>query len=142
MSLRPRAPAPCAAAACCASSPSFGGDRLAAVLAAGMRLGAVRAAPPAPTGVVFTIEPDLEQCSICMEPMSGAVSKDNPFIVLECQHAFHVDCMSEWTKAREDNMRCPVCRVAITRKDVDDIFENEIEYVMFAGLICVTVSWT
>ena len=125
MSLRPRAPAPCAAAACCASSPSFGGDRLAAVLAAGMRLGPT---PAAPTGVVFTIEPDLKTCSICMEPMSGAVSKDNPFIVLECQHAFHIDCMSQWTQEREDNMTCPVCRVAITQKDVDDIIENEFVY--------------
>ena len=124
MSLRPRAPAPCAAA-CCTSPPSFGADRLAAVLASGMRLGPT---PPAPTGVVFTIEPDLKTCPICTEPMSGDVSKNKPFIVLECQHAFHVDCMSQWVVKTEGQPTCPVCRVAITQKDVDDIRENEIEY--------------
>jgi hypothetical protein len=96
------------------------------VLAAGMRLGAT---PAVSTGVVFTIEPDLQTCPICMEPMSGAVSKDNPFIVLECQHAFHVDCISEWTKETEYNMRCPVCRVAITEKDKNDIVENELKHI-------------
>jgi hypothetical protein len=90
------------------------------VLAAGMRLGAVRAAPAAPTGVVFTIEPELEQCVICTEPMSGAVSEDNPFIVLECQHAFHVRCISSWAEGKMEPL-CPFCRVPITEHDIDDL---------------------
>jgi len=119
MSLRPRAPAPCAAATCCAS-PSCGGGRLAAVLATGLRLGPAPAAPAAPTGVVFTIEPYLEECSICFEPMAGAVSKDNPFIVLECQHAFHVRCIS-WHLQGKQSPKCPICIAFITQHDIDDI---------------------
>jgi hypothetical protein len=118
MSLRPRAPAPCAAAACCASPLSFRGGRLAAVLATGMRrLGPT---PAVNTGVVFTIEPELEQCVICTEPMSGAVSNDNPFIVLECQHAFHVRCISSWAEGKMEPL-CPYCRAPITEHDIDDI---------------------
>lgn len=115
MSLRPRAPAPCAAAACCASSPSFGGDRLAAVLATGMRLGPT---PPAPTGVVLESQDRLAQCAICLEPMFSEVSEDNPFIILKCDHAFHVDCLATWVQRSSG---CPTCRKTITQTDENDI---------------------
>lgn len=109
MSLRSQTAA-AAHASCC----RYGGDRLTAVLAAGMRTNPV--APP--TGVVLESKDRLEQCAICMEPLFSAVSEDNPLVILDCGHAFHVDCVEKWVKQRKD---CPTCRTTITAKDLQDI---------------------
>lgn len=41
------------------------------------------------------------ECVICH--MDG----DRPCVYLECEHAFHLDCIEEWIKVRND---CPLCR--------------------------------
>ena len=42
-----------------------------------------------------------EECSICFEDMDEATK------INKCGHAFHHDCIKEWT---EINQSCPICR--------------------------------
>lgn len=43
-----------------------------------------------------------DQCSICMENMSGVTSR-----TLGCQHTFHKRCLERWKRNRRT---CPICR--------------------------------
>ena len=151
MSLRPRAPT--AAPPCCASGRGCG-SRFGAVLATGFgRLELAEPSmarlPPMPTEKVYfskdvfsedaglNYTPDVVECVICHEPMLGAVSENNPFVVLGCGHALHVDCMSTWI---EKNNSCPLCRAAITakdRKDMSDVF-TRIDGMVFIKNILVS----
>lgn len=49
----------------------------------------------------ITINPLLNECVICFLPIK------NNFAVLDCNHYYHCDCISEWIKI---NKSCPVCR--------------------------------
>ena len=117
MSARPT----CRSCAPCASSGASGeGDRLARVLAAGMRLGP--GASPS-TDTIFVRKPDFETCSICLEPMLSGVSRENAFVALEsCQHAFHVECMAGYLRATPD-ATCPTCRTEIPEDEANKIME-------------------
>jgi hypothetical protein len=117
-------------------------DRLAAVLAAGLRFG------PS-TGVVHT-RPPSTTCVICHEPLFGCKTHaqddeladgggdyancadgdqwtmrmdpetrvELPVVTLTaCQHQFHVHCIAKWLT------ECPVCRGAIVQQDVSDVRE-------------------
>jgi hypothetical protein len=47
-----------------------------------------------------------ENCSICFENF-----KDNEIVnVTNCNHIYHNNCISEWTKI---NKTCPLCRESI-----------------------------
>jgi hypothetical protein len=43
-----------------------------------------------------------KECSICYDPI---IAKEG--VSLNCNHAFHKECMSEWSKI---NKNCPYCR--------------------------------
>ena len=56
---------------------------------------------------------ELEECSICSEPLDGANRK---FGLLEnCDHVFCFDCICDWKNkyghSPEGQVSCPVCRV-------------------------------
>ena len=46
-------------------------------------------------------------CPICLQNYQG-----EEIVLLPCLHSFHRECLSEWTRRRED---CPMCRVELTR---------------------------
>jgi hypothetical protein len=118
MSARPT----CRSCAPCASSGASGeGNRLARVLAAGMRLGP--GASPS-TDTIFVRKPYFETCAICLEPMLDEVSEDNPFVALDgCQHAFHVKCIAKYMEGKTNPM-CPTCRVNPIRENEQDKIKN------------------
>lgn len=54
-----------------------------------------------PRVLVFKEVESNDTCSICLVDFkSDAVS-------LECNHVFHIECITEWIKSRRN---CPVCR--------------------------------
>lgn len=54
-------------------------------------------------------------CSICLEQFG-----DQHIAELQCSHSFHSNCITEWTKYKQD---CPICRSKIDfkRNDNEDI---------------------
>jgi hypothetical protein len=52
-----------------------------------------------------------QQCSICLETIACVHTnkpKNKSFIVLQCYHFFHYECLSEWISG--NNSSCPHCR--------------------------------
>lgn len=43
-------------------------------------------------------------CSICLEENNENITK------LNCEHLFHTECISEWTKLQSN---CPICRIEL-----------------------------
>jgi hypothetical protein len=58
------------------------------------------------TSAVFTRQWKSEICSICCEGF-----ENSEFTVLGCEHAFHIECLTEWSRVRAN---CPMCRKKIT----------------------------
>jgi hypothetical protein len=46
-----------------------------------------------------------EECPVCL----SAFEPDEPTTVTACRHKFCIDCLSDWCKACESNLRCPLC---------------------------------
>jgi hypothetical protein len=61
------------------------------------------------TKAIFTRQWKNESCSICWE----GFDEDQDFTVLNCKHAFHIECLTQWSRVKSN---CPMCRAKITRK--------------------------
>lgn len=61
------------------------------------------------TKAIFTRQWNSETCSICCE----GFNENSDFTVLGCKHAFHIECLTEWSQVRAN---CPMCRTKITHK--------------------------
>ena len=112
----------------CGGCDTAAGDRLATALAVGMRL-SHKTTPTA--GFVVTCPTDMNVCSICSEAMVEVASNETPFILLDCQHAFHVDCITTWYDSGSDSNKksCPVCRKKITDREVRMLRDNRLALV-------------
>ena len=49
--------------------------------------------------------PELEECSICLEPLNNGSGIKK----LECKHQFHRACIETYMRVNQ-NARCPLCR--------------------------------
>ena len=52
------------------------------------------------------------ECVICLEVVNSEEARDT----LNCNHAFHTECITMWKKEKEE---CPVCRTAIPSDDLE-----------------------
>lgn len=52
-------------------------------------------------------EPHHQCCCVCLEGLTTRT-----YCYTACNHYFHFDCFSSWTKR---NATCPVCRSAVDR---------------------------
>jgi hypothetical protein len=52
-------------------------------------------------GHKFSCAPKDFVCPICME------EKNEPIIMVECEHMYHINCIENWVKIRNN---CPCCR--------------------------------
>ena len=57
------------------------------------------------TKAVFTRQWESESCSICCEGLGNS-----DFTVLGCKHAFHIECLTKWSRVRAN---CPMCRTRL-----------------------------
>lgn len=64
--------------------------------------------PPAPLvadkAMVYDLMDDEDVCPTCLENYSA----ENPQIVAQCGHAFHLQCIVEW-ETRSGSPYCPIC---------------------------------
>lgn len=135
MSIRPRY-------RCCQNDA---GDRLSAVLAAGLHISGPE------TGMILT-RPAIATCPICTDPLFGCgkhtsddefalgggdftkcpggegdhaendpkTGVDLPVVILSsCHHQFHLHCIGSWLEIGKLN--CPVCRRDVPEQDVVEI---------------------
>lgn len=58
---------------------------------------------------------ETDECSICMESITTKRS-----VVLNCGHAFHIECINEW---RSQKGTCPLCR-KLTRASNNRKYKN------------------
>ena len=103
---------------CVACSP--GGvstpERLATVLGVGLRIG-----PIPQIGVVLDRIPNFSECKICSKSIATDTSKENPFVILECSHSFHLSCIAQ---RMQHDMSCPTCKTPLSLHDQRDINTN------------------
>lgn len=53
------------------------------------------------------------QCTICLEKIKGNLFKRSDFVVLQCTHLFHSDCIQSWVESEMERgytAKCPICR--------------------------------
>ena len=51
---------------------------------------------------------DLEAvCAICIERI---VAAEQSYVILECLHSFHADCIKKWKRKKKFQSTCPTCR--------------------------------
>lgn len=62
------------------------------------------------------VESDV--CNICFESLAVCRTKSGKYakrvIIAQCEHAFHLKCISEWMKRKH---MCPLCRIDLTKCD-------------------------
>lgn len=89
-------------------------------------------------GEAITIHSDIEYenatdyCPICIESMAGAASNDEVFVILECGHASHVNCIAHWMH-ENTNSNCPVCKNDLGLHDKDDVNQTPTRIVHIRG---------
>lgn len=49
------------------------------------------------------------RCIICLSSIDFNATGDKRGCTLECEHTFHIKCVSKWFR-RNKNKRCPICR--------------------------------
>ncbi|KAI5007934.1 hypothetical protein ZWY2020_008982 [Hordeum vulgare] len=70
-------------------------------------------APPGggkPGGTQVCVDYDEDDCPICLEEYDY----ENPKMLLQCNHDFHLGCIYEWM---ERSQACPVCAVVMVFKE-------------------------
>ena len=66
------------------------------------------------------------ECKICME-----VVENDAYLISNCEHIFHKDCVHNYLKAEIDNSKCPLvcaipeCKVVISPHDMHKILTQE-----------------
>jgi hypothetical protein len=51
-------------------------------------------------------DPEMQSCSICLEAFQQGILLTK----LQCNHVFHVSCLTEWIQR---STQCPNCRAAV-----------------------------
>jgi hypothetical protein len=62
-------------------------------------------------------------CTICLESIASAAS----LVMLECGHAYHVECIGSWFVEKQKQATCPSCKAEICYEE-DDEEEFDIVY--------------
>ena len=79
----------------------------------------VPAPAPVPAPVPVPPQEELgEVCCICRLPFKGKIKK---YVLTECKHVIHKNCVKELCKTATLNHRCPLCRSDI-RVDCRELF--------------------
>ncbi|KQK02410.1 E3 ubiquitin-protein ligase RNF13 [Brachypodium distachyon] len=65
---------------------------------------------------------EQDVCAVCLEELffsaaGGGVKKKEKLRMMPCSHSFHQSCIWDWLLV---NRRCPVCRLAMPPKSLDD----------------------
>ena len=82
----------------------------------------VPAPAPVPAPVPVPPQEELgEVCCICRLPFKGKIKK---YVLTECKHVIHKNCVKELCKTATLNHRCPLCRSDI-RVDCRELFGHK-----------------
>lgn len=57
-------------------------------------------------------------CSICHD----TINQNDNIVITKCKHSFHSECLLKWAV---NNNSCPLCRVKLYEKQLDEIKVNE-----------------
>lgn len=52
------------------------------------------------------ISNSTDECSICLE-----IFKDKKVVQFDCLHKYHLECINDWMKRRNNNIKCPECGI-------------------------------
>eukprot|EP00891_Asterochloris_glomerata_P003015 jgi/Astpho2/3015/e_gw1.00051.220.1_t len=64
-----------------------------------------------PSGLKLATDDDEDCCPTCLDPYSD----ENPKILTQCNHHFHLACIYEWL---ERSPSCPVCSRTMTFEEL------------------------
>jgi hypothetical protein len=69
--------------------------------------------------VCFSDDEDEEICSICFSTMT----LEDSHTLVECQHKFHINCILQWFRSKQDT--CPLCREhPLVKLKAPDVFHR------------------
>lgn len=80
-----------------------------------------RRVPPPPLvpdkhAVYDLVDDEEDACPTCLE----LYTPDNPRIVADCGHSFHLQCIVAW-ETRSGSRYCPICAKVMTYREADAV---------------------